>query len=203
MIYDVTTLSLAVGKTPAALDLIGKVVCAANAPKLYACWYCEIGAVGDVMLIRGYPTAADLQQARERLVLDGNPFGLGDMLDTLTSQSYVLFPFIVDIATGKLGPFYEVRIYQTTRSGIAGTIELWRDAIPHRTRISPLATAMYATDSVVPRFMHVWPFPSLDARQQLRKQALDSGEWPPEGGLVHLRRFSSSIYLPAAFSPLT
>src|SRR4029077_19597669 len=113
------------------------------------------------------------------------------MLESMTSQTYVLFPFLDEIATGKLGPFYEVRIYQTTRSGIAATIDLWRDAIPHRTKISPLATAMYAIDSAVPRFMHVWPFPSLDARQKLRQQAFDSGQWPPKGGLVHLRRFSS------------
>jgi hypothetical protein len=95
-----------------------------------------------------------------------------------------------------------VRVYQTTRPGIAATIELWREAVPHRVKISPLVTAMYAVDGALPRFMHVWCFPTLDARQALRQQAFDSGMWPPKGGLVHLRRFSSSIYLPAPFSPL-
>ena len=203
MIYDVTTLSVGVGKTPQALELIEKALRGATASKLYACWYCEIGAVGDILLIRGYTTAADVQRERERLVIDGNPFGLGDVLESLTTQSFVQFPFLAEIATGKLGPFYEVRVYQTTLAGIGATIDLWREAVPHRTKISPLATAMYAVDGVVPRIMHVWPYPTLDARQKLRQQAFDSGQWPPKGGLAHLRRFSSSIYLPAAFSPLT
>ena len=203
MIYDVTTLSVGVGKTPQALELIEKALHGATTSKLYACWYCEIGAVGDIMLLRGYTTPADVQKERERLVIDGNPFGLGDVLESLTTQSFVQFPFLGEIATGKLGPFYEVRVYQTTAAGISATIDLWREAVPHRTKISPLATAMYAVEGIVPRIMHVWPYPTLDARQKLRQQAFDSGQWPPKGGLAHLRRFSSSIYLPAAFSPLT
>jgi hypothetical protein len=202
LIYDVTTLSVSVGKTPQALDLIGKAVRDATASTLHACWYCEIGAVGDILLIRGYPTAEAVQADRERMVMDGDPFNLGDILESITRQSFVQFPFLAGIASGKLGPFYEVRVYQTTRPGIAATIALWRDAVPHRVKISPLVTAMYAIDGAIPRFMHIWPFPSLDARQALRQKAFDSGFWPPGGGLVHLRRFSSSIYLPAAFSPL-
>jgi hypothetical protein len=79
---------------------------------------------------------------------------------------------------------------------------LWREALPHRVKVSPLLTAMYAVDAKMPRIMHIWPYSSLDARQALRQQAFDSGQWPPKGGLPHLKRFSSSIYLPAPFSPL-
>lgn len=202
MIYDVTTLSIAVGNGPAALERIGKAVQGERGVRLYACWTCEIGAVGDVLLLRGYPGAEALQADRDAMVREGDPFGLGDMLESITRHSFVQFPFLPELPTGRLGPFYEVRVYQTTRAGIAATIELWRDAIPHRVKISPLVTAMYATDGAMPRFMHVWPYPSLDARQALRQQSFDSGQWPPKGGLVHLRRFSSSIYVPAPFSPL-
>lgn len=202
MIYDVTNLSVGVGKTPLALETIAKALQRATSSTLIACWYCEIGAVGDIILIRGHSTAATLQEDRENTAIQGDPFGLGDTLESLTTSTYVQFPFLPDMPVGKLGPFYEVRIYQTTRAGLAKTIDLWREAVPHRTRISPLATAMYAVDGHIPRFMHVWPFPSLDARQKLRQQAFDSGQWPPKGGLAYLRRFSSSIYLPAAFSPL-
>jgi len=202
MIYDVTTLTIAVGKGPAALERIGEAVQADATSQLHACWTCEIGAVGDILLLRGYSTADALEDDRASMVRAGNPFGLGDMLDGVTRQSFVQFPFLPELPRGKLGPFYEVRVYQTTRGGIAPTIDLWRDAIPHRVKISPLVTAMYAIDGTVPRLMHIWPFPSLDARQALRQQAFDSGEWPPKGGLVHLRRFSSSIYVPAPFSPL-
>ena len=202
MIYDVTNLSVGVGKTPLALETIGKALQGVTSSTLYACWYCEIGAVGDIMLLRGYATPAALHEDREQMAMQGDPFGLGETLESLTTSAYLQFPFLPDLVTGKLGPFYEVRIYQTTRPGLAKTIDLWREAIPHRIKISPLATAMYAIDGPIPRIMHVWPFPTLDARQSLRQKAFDSGQWPPKGGLAHLRRFSSSIYLPAAFSPL-
>lgn len=202
MIYDVTTISVRAGQTPAALERMEPVVLGTSRGKLQACWYCEIGAVGDIMLIRGFRNGAELAAERERLVMEGDTFGAGDLAEAITSDAFLPFPFLPDMPTGKLGPFYEVRLYQTTRAGVPATIDLWRDAVPHRVKISPLVTAMYAIDAALPRFMHIWPFPSLDARQALRQQAFDSGQWPPKGGLAHLRRFSSSIYLPARFSPL-
>ena len=70
MIYDVTTLSIAVGKGPAALERIGKTVENERGMRLYACWTCEIGAVGAVLLLRGYPSADAVQEDRERMVRD-------------------------------------------------------------------------------------------------------------------------------------
>jgi hypothetical protein len=202
VIYDVTTLAVRAGQTPAALDRIEAALRASGRGVLYACWYCEIGAVGDVLLIRGFRSASELTAERERLVMEGDVFGASEFVESVTSDTYAPFPFLPEMQTGKFGPFYEVRVYNTTRNGIPATIDLWRDAVPQRVKISPLVTAMYALDATLPRFMHIWPFPTLDARQSLRKQALESGHWPPKGGLVHLRRFTSSIYLPARFSPL-
>ena len=201
MIYDVTTISVRAGQTPAALEHVEKAVLSTGRGKLHACWYCEIGAVGDIMVIRGFRSAAELTAERERLVMEGDALGVVEP-ESVSCDTYLPFPFLPEMPSGKLGPFYEVRIYQTTRAGIPATIDLWRDAVPHRVKISPLVAAMYAVEAAVPRFMHIWPFPSLDARQALRQQAFDSGQWPPKGGLAHLRRFSSSIYLPARFSPL-
>jgi hypothetical protein len=202
VIYDVTTLSVLAGQTPTALGLIEQAMRQTNRGRLHACWYCEIGPAGDIMLIRSFRTAAELTAERERAVMEGDAFGAGDLVESLTSDTYLQFPFLSDLPSGQLGPFYEVRIYPTTRTGVPATIDLWRDALPHRVKISPLLTAMYAVDAKMPRIMHIWPYPSLDARQALRQQALEGGEWPPKGGLPHLKRFSSSIYLPAQFSPL-
>lgn len=202
MIYDVTTLVIRAGQTPAALERMESALRAPGRGTLCACWYCEIGAVGDILVIRGFGSTADLAAERERLVMEGDAFGAGEFVESVTSDTYVRFPFLPEMASGKLGPFYEVRVYQTTRNGIRATIDLWREAVPHRIKISPLVTAMYALDAALPRFMHIWPFPTLEARQSLRQQALESGQWPPKGGLAHLRRFTSSIYLPARFSPL-
>jgi len=48
--------------------------------------------------------------------------------------------------------------YQLRKAGLAPTLELWRKVVPARSKLSPLATALYAVNGVVPRFMHVWPY---------------------------------------------
>ena len=50
--------------------------------------------------------------------------------------------------------------------------------------------------------MHIWPYRPLDERQRVRAVAVAKGVWPPVGGPAHLTTMSSTIYLPAAFSPL-
>jgi len=202
ILYDVTIMSVRAGETPVALERVEQTMRSGIGGRLKACWTCEIGAVGDIMIIRTFDDPAELTAERERFARQGDAFGAGDVVESVTSDIYVSFPFMPEMPAGKMGPFYEVRVYDTTRTGIPATIDLWREAVPHRVRISPLLAAMYAIDGRVPRLMHIWPYESLDARQALRQQAFDSGHWPPKGGLAHLRKFSSSLYLPARFSPL-
>ena len=68
----------------------------------------------------------------------------------------------------------------------------------------PLArvTAMTSVTGTVTRFMHIWPYRSLDERMRLRAKAVDDGVWPPPGGPGYLASQQSDIYLPAPFSPL-
>jgi hypothetical protein len=81
-------------------------------------------------------------------------------------------------------------------------MEAWRNAVGPRSELSPLTVAMYALDGAVPRFMNIWPYKSLDERQQARSAAVQKGIWPPRGGPAHLTTLQSSIFLPADFSPL-
>jgi hypothetical protein len=79
---------------------------------------------------------------------------------------------------------------------------LWRSAVPGRSTVSPLLTAMTAVTGTAMRFMHIWPYKSLDERARLRDQAVADGVWPPPGGPGHLASQQIDIYLPASFSPL-
>jgi hypothetical protein len=87
-------------------------------------------------------------------------------------------------------------------SGLAPTIEAWRNAVGPRTEISPLVVAMYALDGPTPHFMNIWPYKSLDERQKARGAAVAAGIWPPQGGPEHLTTLQSTIFLPAELSPL-
>ena len=56
----------------------------------------------------------------------------------------------------------------------------WEAALPERTKLSPLTTAMYGLDGT-PRITHIWPFPDLNERLAMRQKSFDCGIWPPRG----------------------
>ena len=103
---------------------------------------------------------------------------------------------------GKFGPCYEVRTYLLKPDGLAPTIALWRKAVPPRLAVSPLLAAMTSVTGSVTRFMHIWPYATLDERTRLRDKAVADGVWPPPAGPSHLASQQVDIYYPAAFSPL-
>nr|WP_249797652.1 NIPSNAP family protein [Bradyrhizobium sp. 199] len=103
---------------------------------------------------------------------------------------------------GQFGPCYEVRSYVLKPDGLTPTTELWRKSVPGRKVLSPLLAAMTSLTGTVTRFMHVWPYPSLDERARLRGKAVAEGLWPPPGGPSHLASMQTDIYLPAPFSPM-
>jgi hypothetical protein len=132
----------------------------------------------------------------------GDAYGVAKLATEITLDAYAAFPDFAVLAPGKVGPVFEVREYQLTKTGLAPTIDLWRTAIPKRSTVSPLGAALYALSGRVPRFMHIWPYPTLDERLRLRDESVKRGVWPPPGGLPHIAAMHSEIYFPAAFSPV-
>jgi hypothetical protein len=200
--YQVTTLTVPVGATPQALPRIRAFTDAQASGQLLACWYSDIGMLNQIMLIHGHDSEAELAAERTRMLEAGNPYGIGDLMTAMSIESYAPFPFLPDIEPSGAGPFYEVRVYGLKPSGLAPTMEAWRNAVGPRSELSPLTVAMYALDGGAPRFMNIWPYKSLDERQQARSAAVRKGIWPPKGGPAHLTTLQSSIFLPADFSPL-
>lgn len=201
--YEVVTLTVPVGITPQALPRIKQYLDETPSKgRFLACWYADIGTLNQIMVIRGYDSAADQAEEREAALLAGNPFGIGDLVTGMKVDCYAPFPFLPPVETGEKGPFYEVRVYGIKPSGLAPTIEAWRGAVPERSELSPLTIAMFAVDGNAPRFMNIWPYPSLEARNKARADAVAAGVWPPKGGPQHLTNLESAIFLPAPFSPL-
>jgi hypothetical protein len=203
MLYDVRILSIRPGGTPKSLGLLNDWI-ATNKGRgeLLACWYTEIGALNRVLLIHGYRDEASLGADRAGLAAGEDRLGLGDLLTGVETDTYVSFPFIEPIKVGTYGPIYEVRTYLLKPGGLAGTMEAWRKSLPERMRLSGVTAAMYSTTGATPRFMHIWPYASLDERQRVRKEAVDKKIWPPPGGPDRLAAQQTDIYLPAPFSPL-
>jgi hypothetical protein len=81
-------------------------------------------------------------------------------------------------------------------------MEAWRKALPERMKLSRVTAAMYSITGPTPRFVHIWPYASLEERQRIRKEAVEKKIWPPPGGPDRLVAQQTDIYLPASFSPL-
>ena len=203
MTYDVTIIAVRPGRHPDALArLRPQLLAGETAGEFLACWYSELGAINQILLIHAGGDEAGALARRGAVVTSKDPFGVGEFMTGLTMDTYVSFPFMPRITPGSGGPFYEVRTYVLRPDGLAKTIELWRKAVPGRLTVSPLLAAMYSVSGPLLRFMHIWPYASLDERQRLRTKAVADGVWPPPGGPDQLIAQQADIFLPADFSPL-
>jgi hypothetical protein len=203
MIYDVTIITVQPGSHPKALArLEGSLPSAQPGGEFLACWYTELGALNQILVLRGYEDPAELLADRQAILMTPDPFGIGEVFVGMSMDSWVPFPFLPPIRPVEIGPVFEVRSYVLKPDGLAKTIELWRAALPARAQLSPVLTAMHSVSGTVTRFMHIWSYPSLDERARLRARAVGEGVWPPPGGPALLVSQQSDIYLPAPFSPI-
>lgn len=202
MLYDLTYLTLRPATTPKALPRVADWLAANPARgELLACWVAEIGVLNRILLLRSYADHAALLADHDALARDSNPYGIADVLTARSADAYVGFPFLPPIAAGAHGPVYEVRSYVLRPDGVTPTIAGWEKTLPGRRPLSSPLIGMYSITGATPRFVHIWPYASLDDRQRIRGEAVEKGLWPPPGGSERLIEMQSEIYLPAAFSP--
>ena len=198
--YDVTIITVRPGTHPQALAVLGQTL--GEADGLLACWYSEIGALNQILIIRKAPNFAAALDGRLAVLNSKSPFGIGEFVTAMTMDTYVPFEFMAPLRPGAFGPCYEVRSYLLKPGGLAPTVELWRKAVPGRATVSPVLAAMTAVTGAVTRFLHIWPYKTPDERMRLRDKAVADGVWPPPGGPGLLISQQADIYLPAAFSPM-
>src|ERR1700684_4150885 len=128
--YDVTIATVRPGTHPQALAVLGKSL--ADDRNLLACWYSDIGAVNQILIIRKAADAAATFDARFAALNAANPFGIGEYIVAMAMDTYVAFDFIPPLRPGEFGPCYEVRTYVIKPDGLPPTIEAWRQSVPGR-----------------------------------------------------------------------
>ncbi|AND89007.1 MULTISPECIES: NIPSNAP family protein [Bradyrhizobium] len=203
MLYEIATLTVKLGTAAKAVAGIGDYVGAPEAKgTLLGCWANEIGELNQLLVLRSFGDHEAYRGERERALRTANPFNAGEAIAQMSFDTYVPFPFLPPVVPGKYGSVYEIRTYRLKHGGVPPTIAAWEAAMPERGKLSPLSIAMYALDGP-PRFTHIWPFASLDARAAVRAESVARGVWPPKGGPDWLTgEMRSIIALPTAISPL-
>jgi len=203
MLYNVATITVAPGSTPHVLGkLEAGLATAGLGGELLACWFCDIGALNQILVIRSYPDARALEADRRILTMQPDPIGIGELVTGVTMDVYAPFSFLEPMRPGRNASIFEVRTYVLKPGGLGPTIESWQKALPERLKLSPLLAAMHTLTGPMPRFMHIWPYGDLVERQRIRTKAVETGVWPPRGGPGRLLSQQTDIYLPAKFSPI-
>ena len=101
--YDVTIVTVRPGTHPQALAVLGKSL--ADDRNLLACWYSDIGAVNQILIIRKAADGAATLDARYAALSAANPFGIGEYTVAMAMDTYVSFDFIPPLQPGEFGPF--------------------------------------------------------------------------------------------------
>lgn len=200
MPYAVTTITVRPGTAAKALPGIEAWLKGA-AGTLLGCWTSDIGALNRILILRDGAGPAFLVE-HDAMLRGGDPCGGGETMTDVQLDLYEPFPFLPPVKPGSFGPVYEMRHYVLKPGGVSQTIAGWEKALPKRLEMSPVITGMYSITGLSPRFMHIWPYASLNDRARVRGEAVAKGIWPPPGGGERLVEMRSDIYLPTAFSPL-
>jgi hypothetical protein len=170
--------------------------------ELAAFWHTEIGPLNEIVHIWPYQDLEERGRIRAAAAKEpGWPPKVGEFVIDMQSEVLVPFQFSPTLPPGKHGPFYELRYYTLKPGTLPGLIEGWASKIAERSKLSPLALAGNVDIGEANRFIHIWPYRSLDERAAIRKQARDTGVWPPTVGSDIMLTQANKILMPAAFSP--
>lgn len=207
--YEVSTLTAHVGAIMPAGEKLTAIMAAATAffdeagaGKFVGAWTSELSRQNRLVFLRIFDEREAMEKERRRIFMSANPFGCGESLARIEVESYAQFPDLPPLIPGAHGPIYEFRSYELKVGGLAPTLAAWKKAVPDRSKVSPLLTAMYALDGA-PRFIHIWPYESHEQRTALRAEAFGTGVWPPKGAPEWLAlAMWSEIYAPVPGSKL-
>lgn len=161
--------------------------------RLLGAFRTEIGALGRLILLRGFDDAEQARTERARTLESPAPFGGEKIVTEYRQCSYRQLPFLPATPRRVEDAIYEIRSYDLKAGGLPATMAAWQSAIePAAAYTRHLITCLYATDGV-PRLTHIWGFDSFEQRMELRASHYKAGTWPPKGAPEQIVTASSTI----------
>ena len=203
MIYEFRTYTLKPGAVPEVEALFEeRLPHREKFSKLTGFWHTEVGTLNQIVHVWRYEDAAERMRLRAESVQGPQwPPPIGQFINDMTSEIYIPFPGSPELKPAKLGPVYEMRTYTIKPGTLPQVIDAWNTKIEARSKLSPLVGVLYTDAGTLNQFSHIWAYKSLEERDAIRKQAIDTGAWPPPTR-PFLRTMENKIMLPSSFSPL-
>ena len=147
--------------------------------ELTAFWHTEIGPLNQIIHVWGYKDLEERARIREAAVKDGVwPPRIAEFIVSQQVQIMIPFSFMPEIKPGKMGPFFEIRTYHFAGGELPVIQKTWANAIDVRLQFGPMVAVWYCEIGKVNTFQHIWPYQSLDQREEIRRKAHETGLWP-------------------------
>lgn len=177
---------------------------------LAAFWHTEIGPLNQIIHVWPYKDIAERDRIRAAAVKDGVwPPKTAEFIVAQRSDIMLPFPISPEIKPGSVGPYFEIRTYTYAPGELPKLMKAWEAAIEARVALSPVTAIWYSDLGSLNRFVHIWPYKTLQQRDDIRQKGIAAGIWPPSAvakkqGLPVYRLLSqeNKIVMPSAFSPL-
>jgi len=178
--------------------------------ELAAFWHTEIGPLNQIIHVWGYRDLEERNRIRAAAVKDKAwPPNISEFLVNMRSDIMIPFDFAPPMKPAKMGPFFEMRTYTVAPGHMPTLIRCWESALPVRLEFGPVCALWYSELGPLNKFIHIWPYQSLNQRMETRDKAYATGMWPPtakaakEGQQGYdLTLQENKIVMPSAFSPI-
>ena len=94
---------------------------------------------------------------------------------------------------------YEVRTYVLKPGSVPQFEENFAKSLPHREKYSKLGALWHTEFGTLNQVIHMWPYESVEERQQIRAEAAKDPHWPPPNDPDMYVSMESEIFAPASF----
>ncbi|MBI4082174.1 MAG: NIPSNAP family protein [Candidatus Lambdaproteobacteria bacterium] len=178
--------------------------------KLAAFWTTEFGPLNQIIHVWPYQDHEERTRIRAEATKNPNwPPKIAEFLVHTQSEIMLQFPFSPELKPATLGPYYEMRTYTLRPRALPIMEKNWGPALPARLKYSPLAAVWYTDFGGLNKFIHVWPYKTLEERNRVREQTRKDKVWPPSqvtplppGEPDLIVHQENKIVIPAPFSPM-
>jgi hypothetical protein len=210
MIYEMRTYDLKPRTQPEVVKRFGEAYeKRKKLSELSAFWMTEIGPLNQIVHIWPYKDLEERGRIRAAAVAEKIwPPKIAEFVVNMRSDIMIPFSFSPELKPGEVGPYFEMRTYTYNPPDLSAIMEDWEKAIPGRTALSPVLAMWRSELGSLNRFVHIWPYQSIDQRMETRKKAVETGKWPPSSKdaagqpRYNMMAQETKILTAAPFSPI-